>query len=235
MARTKPTARRAFGFRTPSPDFPGKVPAVSLETLAPIPRPEYIPPPQRRSIRAASVAIVKREQEIKRLNEDTSPVSSPIPTKEKKATSKKKRKLNTKKVVMVPNSTSSTDDLSLEDTPVDNYAKYLSPKEGHVAPIVINVKKRKIIKRDIEKKGPSATITSTNDQIQPLDFSQHSIIPNASYIAHISSKQKSSITNNSKEDLEESNEQFIRSESEDEFFDALSEFEDGHEAMQDVM
>lgn len=180
----------------------------------------------KRSIRAASEAITKREQEKKRANDDISPVSSPLPSTAKKPALKKKRKLNTKKVVMVPSSTSSPDELGLENTSVDSYSKYLNPKEGRVAPIVIDIKKRKMVQRTNVDAGPSIITAPIHNQFDLLDLSHHSIIPNASYVGHVSLKRRLSVTSTVNGDSDESSVLSVKYDSSDEYFDALSEFED---------
>ncbi|KAG2229181.1 hypothetical protein INT48_001751 [Thamnidium elegans] len=202
---------------------------VPVETpIEPIPAtintPSSLP---KRSIRAASEAITKREQEKKRVNDELSPVSSPLPSStEKKPALKKKRKLNTKKVVTVPSSTSSPDELGLENTSVDSYSKYLNPKEGRVAPIVIDIKKRKMVQRNNVDAGPSTSNVPIHNQFDSLDLSHHSIIPNASYVAHISLKRKLSVTSTVNGDSDDSSVLSVKDDSSDEYFDALSEFED---------
>ncbi|GAA5799550.1 hypothetical protein HPULCUR_004966 [Helicostylum pulchrum] len=244
MARTKNSRPRRFAPGTP-PSSRERMTALKKETVPSIvtsldnspvavetsiePIPATINTASslpKRSIRAASEAITKREQEKKRANDDISPVSSPLPSTAKKPALKKKRKLNTKKVVMVPSSTSSPDELGLENTSVDSYSKYLNPKEGRVAPIVIDIKKRKMVQRNNVDAGPSTITAPTHNQFDSLDLSHHSIIPNASYVAHISLKRRLSATSTVNGDSDESSILSVKYDSSDEYFDALSEFED---------
>lgn len=199
--------------RSPSPSTPISTPdETTIPTLdkSTIPIKTNITSPPKRSIRAAAVAITKRQEKV-RLEKEVSPT-----IEEKKP--KRRRKLNCKRVVMVPSSTSSPDELGLEDVPVDTYSKYLNPKvQAKVAPVVIGVKKRKMIQRNNSASNPPPTIKQAVKE-DDLDLSQHSILPDSSYIAHISKRGNDS--------SDESCNVSIGSSASSEFYDAKSEISD---------
>lgn len=100
---------------------------------------------------------------------------------------------------MVPSSTSSPDELGLEDGPVNTYSKYLNPKPTPAAPVVMGVK-RKMVHRNISSgiKPPPKLLQQPIED--GLDLSQHSIIPNASYIAHLSKQRPYASSSSSEEE-----------------------------------
>lgn len=229
--------------RSPSPSIttpiPTKItiPSPSDETSIPIKT--TIPSPPKRSIRAASDAITKREQEKRRLSKELSG-SPPAPAiqEEKKPTVKRRRKLNCKKVVMVPSSTGSPDELGLEDVPVDTYSKYLNPKvqiSANITPVVIGVKKRKMIQRNVGGVKPPTRINPTiDDEGKVLDLSQHSILPNSSYIAHLSKRRLSVGSSTGNYSSDESCNVSMGSSSSSEFYDAKAELFDTTSQLPDI-
>ncbi|KAL7321743.1 hypothetical protein PS15m_001481 [Mucor circinelloides] len=190
--------------------------------------------PPKRSLRAASQAIAKREKErqIQEANPPSPPPKSKEASPEKVPVAKKRRKLHTQKV-LIPKTSSSQE---YEDIGDDSYDKYLdtsSPAPIITAPtrlstrnnslplksipsrvepkpaIVIGVptRKRKLgrttssIARKMENTD-NATAEPEDEGISVkssiLDLSQHTIIPNQSYVAHLrqgsSSRRRRSTT-----------------------------------------
>ncbi|CEP15651.1 hypothetical protein [Parasitella parasitica] len=180
--------------------------------------------PAKRSIRAAQEAIAKREKQ--RQAQEAKPPFSPskpaLPHPEKVPVIKKKRKLNTQKV-LIPKSSSSQE---FEANGDDIYDKYLEsntaaignmatarisprnhatsaniiPTKDETKPaIVIGVptRKRKLVAavRPIAKPTEPADAAATESKqdgdikISKLDLSQHSILPNQSYVAHLPQSQ----------------------------------------------
>lgn len=203
----------------------------------------------KRSILAASEAISKRESERKQSDELQSSVSSPTPdvstpvqvneVEKKKPAIKRRRKLNTHKIVVVPNSESPADDIELEGAPVNSYSQYLDPKEvqtpANITPITIGVSKRKrkmiprkspvSIKKDNYKTTPkSPENTNSIPMEEELDLSQHVILPNSSYIAHLRTRRTSIDTSSSMNYYSDQSVSDNNS-SMSEFFDAASEFD----------
>ncbi|KAI8329772.1 hypothetical protein EDC96DRAFT_529129 [Choanephora cucurbitarum] len=157
-------------------------PLVSLDTLQ-LTSPSSPPPSARiankRSLRAASEAIAKREKE-----------RQPSTTK----MIKRKRKLHSQKVVLP-----ASDDLT--ETGDVSYSAYLdnqpslpvqTPVTQPTDPkptIVVGIptKRRKLITTPTVSSTVTKTTTTTIHNI--LDLSQHSILPNSSYIGHLPSQK----------------------------------------------
>ncbi|KAL9559674.1 hypothetical protein MBANPS3_000297 [Mucor bainieri] len=199
------------------------------------------PAAPKRSLRAASQAIAKREKE--RQIQETKAVSPPLeatkPSPEKAPLIKKKRKLNTQKL-LIPKTSSSQE---YEDIGDDVYDKYLdsnsvplaampsrvsirqnpsalkhipSTPEPKPAIVIGAPKKRKLGRSTINattrtaassvENGNDAASTESSEVTATmsttfLDLSQHTIIPNESYVAHLpqssSSRRRRSTTTES--------------------------------------
>ncbi|KAI8639759.1 hypothetical protein BD408DRAFT_420862 [Parasitella parasitica] len=182
-----------------------------------------MPTPAKRSIRAAQEAIAKREKQrqVQKARPPFSPSKSALPHPEKTPVIKKKRKLNTQRV-LIPKSSSSQE---FEENGDEIYDKYLEsntaatrnmaarisprnhassvniiPAKDETKPaIVIGVptRKRKLVSaaRSIIKsteQADAATAESVQNgdvKTSKLDLSQHSILPNQSYVAHLPQSQ----------------------------------------------
>lgn len=196
--------------------------------------------PTKRSIRAASDAISKRELE-KKLSVNTSPSDrdeSPI-AEEKKPVVKRRRKLNIQKSVVVPNADSPSDEIELEGAALNSYSKYLNPNKttSTVMPITLGVnKKRKMISRKSNaptqhKESSSSAYTTdtpitTTTEEEQLDLSQHVILPNSSYIAHLRHPARSSMDSGSVNYYsDQSSNTSNKSSPTSEFYDAASDFD----------
>ncbi|OBZ88933.1 hypothetical protein A0J61_03019 [Choanephora cucurbitarum] len=163
-------------------------PLVSLDTLN-LTSPSSSPPPSarigsnKRSLRAASEAIAKREKE--RQTSTTKMI-------------KRKRKLHSQKVVLP-----ASDDLT--ETGDVSYSAYLDnqpslpvqtpvtqPTDPKPAIVVgIPTKRRKLITTPTVPSTVTSATTTTTTTIHNniLDLSQHSILPNSSYIGHLPSQK----------------------------------------------
>jgi hypothetical protein len=241
-------------------------------------------PTTKRSIRAASEAIAKREKQRQDAPLSPSPPPPPPPLppppptsatiEEKQPIVKRKRKLNSQKVV-IPTNESSSDALVFEETGDVRYAKYLDSSSMKQIPnnekpaIVIGVptKKRKLVRAPVpttasvitstiptaksiritECSTTNAATSPTVDQVlereKALDLSQHSILPNSSYIAHLPvsqqpKKRENSVATASCSSMEEAEGSILytmdnytvmsdkSSSPPSTFFDAISDFED---------
>lgn len=207
--------------------------------------------PTKRSIRAASDAISKRELE-KKLSVNTSPSEEQREesqnVKEKKPVVKRRRKLNIQKAVVLPNAESPSDEIELEGAPLNSYSKYLNPNKttSTVTPITLGVsKKRKMISRKNTTAPPpqpqpqkesrhsayttdTPTNTTAATEEEQLDLSQHVILPNSSYIAHLRNPAtRSTSIDSSAENYysDQSSNTSNKSSPTSEFYDAASDFD----------
>jgi hypothetical protein len=258
--------------------------AISSSPQQPTPSPPTITTPKptdsitpitKRSIRASSEAIAKREKERQDAPLSPSPPPPPPPpltaTEDKQPIIKRKRKLNSQKVV-IPTNDSSPDALVFEETGDVSYAKYLDSPSTKQIPkdkkptIVIGMptKKRRLVRvpaptavaaiitttpttkpTNKVKSSVSTATTPTEDQQvlespeRALDLSQHSILPNSSYIAHLpvsqqqKKREKSTTTTSSSEEgsIMYTMDNYITVSDKSSsppsiFFDAISDFEE---------
>ncbi|KAI8987058.1 hypothetical protein BDB01DRAFT_784426 [Pilobolus umbonatus] len=120
---------------------------------------------------------------------DTSTASKDTNTQKNKK--RKRRRINASNVVLMNNIISSSDEVYLDGSKDVSFSQYLNNKESkqNVERVVMGTPSRK------EKRMSSTTKRSNLSQMtsaQPvLDLSQHTILPNASYLVHLPKRKQS--------------------------------------------
>ncbi|GAN07564.1 hypothetical protein MAM1_0167d07064 [Mucor ambiguus] len=234
-ATDKPLLTKRTSSTSPPPNTP--IPLATITTVSSQPA-----APPKRSLRAASQAIAKREKE-RLIHEAKAPSPPPkaIETSPEKApVIKKKRKLHTQKV-LIPKTSSSQEYEEIGDDSYDKYLDNNSPTPITTTPTRVSARRNPLIVRNIPstvepepaivigvptrkrklgrttstfaarstaRKMETADDTTTEPEEETtrvksliLDLSQHTIIPNESYVAHLpqssSSRRRRSTTTES--------------------------------------
>ncbi|RCH78410.1 hypothetical protein CU098_005521 [Rhizopus stolonifer] len=214
-----PQKKKKRQLSKPSSDANLQITTSLPNPSSPSPPPTAITPsPTKRSIRASSEAIAKREKE-----RQTTRI-------------KRKRKLNSQKVVLPPSE-------DLEDTGDMSYMDYLNsssqlqisqPQETPLKPaIVMGVPTKQNKIRLVSSPSPSPRPLQKKQQKKnTLDLSHHSILPDSSYIAHLPNKSQKSSVNDDMETIDDNQSNLTLDDEESNpcspsvFFDAINDFED---------
>ncbi|KAK4511157.1 uncharacterized protein ATC70_012370 [Mucor velutinosus] len=222
LATDKPLLTERTSSSSPPPNTP--TPLATITTASTASSQPAAPP--KRSLRAASQAIAKRERE-REIQEAKAPSPPPTATEtspEKTPVIKKKRKLHTQKV-LIPKTSSSQEYEEIGDDSYDKYLDNNCPAPITTAPTRVSARQNPLILQNIPSKvepkpaivigvptrkrklgrttstsaarsttrktenagdattEPDEEITRAKSSI--LDLSQHTIIPNESYVAHL--------------------------------------------------